>query len=300
MEQAPPQKHLWFTKQELSLIIITIVWGATFLIIHLAMRHSGPLFFVGLRFVSAGVLCAVLFWRKMKDITRNDIIAGAMIGIAIFLGYSLQTAGLQTITATQSAFITAVYVPMVPLLQWIVFKKSPGLSSWIGAALAFIGLMLISGHGAEGLGLSTGVVLTLLGAVAIAGEILLIGFYAAHVDSRRVTVVQLLCAGLLAFAFMPLNGEGIPEFSWIWLSAGLSLAIASALIQFTMNWAQKSVSPTRATIIYAGEPVWAGVFGRIAGERLPVIALLGALFILIGILVAELQPSKWRRKQSKN
>jgi drug/metabolite transporter (DMT)-like permease len=57
-----------------------------------------------------------------------------------------------------------------------------------------------------------------------------------------------------------------------------------------MNWAQRSVSPTRATIIYAGEPLWAGVVGRAAGERLPALAILGAALIVAGTLVSESKP----------
>lgn len=72
----------------------------------------------------------------------------------------------------------------------------------------------------------------------------------------------------------------------------------SAIIQLAMNWAQKSISPTRATLIYAGEPVWAGIVGRLAGEHLSPLALLGGALILIGIVVAELQPSQWRKKKN--
>ena len=59
-----------------------------------------------------------------------------------------------------------------------------------------------------------------------------------------------------------------------------------------MNWAQRSVSPTRATVIYTGEPVWAGIFGRMAGERLPLLAILGGVFIVVGVLVSELKLKK--------
>ncbi|WP_163363461.1 EamA family transporter, partial [Enterobacter cloacae] len=69
----------------------------------------------------------------------------------------------------------------------------------------------------------------------------------------------------------------------------IGLGLASALIQLTMNWAQRSVSPTRATVIYAGEPVWAGIVGRLAGERLPGVALLGGALIVIGVVVSELR-----------
>ncbi|WP_171258656.1 EamA family transporter, partial [Acinetobacter pittii] len=67
------------------------------------------------------------------------------------------------------------------------------------------------------------------------------------------------------------------------------LGLASALIQFVMNWAQRVVDPSRAAIIYAGEPVWAGIIGRIAGERLPLIALLGGALVVLGVLVSELK-----------
>jgi drug/metabolite transporter (DMT)-like permease len=78
------------------------------------------------------------------------------------------------------------------------------------------------------------------------------------------------------------------------LAAGLG--IFSAIIQVTMNWAQRSVSPTRATVIYTGEPVWAGIFGRMAGERLPLLAILGGVFIVIGVLVSELKLKRKRRR----
>lgn len=284
------------TRQELALIGVTFLWGTTFLIIHTAMHSSGPLFFVGFRFVLAGCFASIVFWRSLQKLTIGDLVAGAAIGVAIFVGYGLQTAGLKTITSSQSAFITAVYVPLVPLLQWLVFQKKPGLTSLIGVVLSFIGLLLVSGQGLNGIAFSKGEFVTLVSAFAIAAEIILISLFAGHVDSCCVTVVQLYVAGLLSFAVMPVNGEHIPAFSWGWFLAGLALALMSALIQLTMNWAQKSVSPTRATIIYAGEPVWAGLVGRLAGDRLPPSALLGGVFIVIGILVSELKPKRRAKK----
>ncbi|WP_211264191.1 DMT family transporter [Streptosporangium amethystogenes] len=141
-----------------------------------------------------------------------------------------------------------------------------------------------------GLTLSFGEVVTLVSAVAIAAEILLIGLFAGTVDLGRVTVVQLLVAGSLSLMTMPIAGESVPSFSWIWLVAAIGLGAASCLIQLTMNWAQRSVSPTRATVIYAGEPVWGGVVGRLAGDRLPGLAIAGALLIVVGVLVSELTP----------
>ena len=113
----PDARPAWFSRQELALILITMVWGTTFVVVHAAMRHSGPMFFVGLRFVTAALLGALVFWRAMRGLTRQELLAGSAIGSSIFVGYGLQTYGLQTISSSQSAFITAMYVPLVPLLQ---------------------------------------------------------------------------------------------------------------------------------------------------------------------------------------
>ena len=274
---------------ELALLAVTFVWGATFLIVHTAMSYSGPMFFVGLRFVSAGGIALLIFGRHLRGTTALDLAAGSTIGVAIFFGYALSTVGMQTISSSTSAFITALYVPMVPLLQWVILRKAPGKFALAGVALAFIGLVLVAGPAASGLSAGTGEVVTLLGAVAIAAEITLISAFAGRIDLGRISIIQLLVAGGIAFLAMPITGEQIPEFSWVWLASGLGLGLASCIIQVTMNWAQKSISPTRSTIIYAGEPVWAGVIGRIAGERLPALALVGAALIIASVIISELK-----------
>ncbi|WP_374005358.1 DMT family transporter [Delftia lacustris] len=277
------------SRQELALIAVTMVWGGTFLVVHLAMQHSGPLFFVGLRFVTAGLIGLLVFRKVMAGLTRTELVAGTAIGASIFLGYGLQTFGLQTISSSKSAFLTALYVPIVPLLQWLVMGKPPRLMSWIGIGLAFTGLMLVAGPESGGMELNVGEMATMLSTLAIAAEVLLIGHFAGKVDARRVTTVQLLAAGTMALLAMPVAGESVPDFSWIWLTAAVAMACASILIQLTMNWAQKSLSPTRATVIYASEPVWAGIVGRMAGDRLPGLAILGAALIVGGVLVSELR-----------
>jgi drug/metabolite transporter (DMT)-like permease len=289
------------SRHELALVSITMVWGATFLVVQWAMQHSGALFFVGVRFLIAGAMAALIFRKAMRGLTWREVKAGTAIGTALFLGYALQSHGLKTITSSQSAFITALYVPMVPLLQWLVLHRRPSLMSWIGIGLAFVGLALLAGPDASHLTLSVGEVVTLVGALAIAAEIIMIGGFASGVDSRRVTAVQLLAGGAMSLAAMPLVGEAIPAFHWVWFSCAVGLGLASALIQLTMNWAQKVVPPTRATLIYAGEPVWGGIFGRIAGDRLPPLALLGGALIVAAVIVSEWRPraGMWARLRGK-
>ncbi|BBH45338.1 DMT family transporter [Pseudomonas sp. KU43P] len=283
------------SKAEMVLVFITMLWGGTFLLVHNVMTVSGPMFFVGLRFAAAALFVGLVSARSLSGLTFTELKAGVLIGVTIMLGYGLQTMGLQSISSSQSAFITALYVPFVPLLQWLVLGRRPGLMPSIGICLAFIGLMLLAGPEGGALHFSEGEVVTLVSAVAIAGEIILISRYAGQVDVRRVTVVQLATASLLSFLMIVPTQERLPDFSWLLLLSALGLGAMSAVIQVAMNWAQQSVSPTRATLIYAGEPVWAGIVGRVAGDRLPGVALLGGGLIVAAVVVSEL---KFRRARA--
>jgi len=276
-------------RQELVLVGITVLWGTTFLIVQTALAYCGPLLFVGVRFAVATLMSLVVARRVLGGLTRHEAGAGLTIGLTIFLAYALQTLGLLSITSSQSAFITALYVPIVPLLQW-AFGRRPGWASVAGIGLAFAGLVLLTAPGAGGLALDTGELATIAGAVASAAQIVLISRFAGTVDARRVTVVQLAVTAVLSLALMPVAGEAWPAFSWVWLAAAGGLGVASTFIMLAMNWAQQSISATRATVIYASEPVWAGVVGWLAGDRLPGSAFAGAALVLAGVLVSEWKP----------
>jgi len=266
---------------------VTFIWGGTFLAVQTALTWSGPLFFVGLRFALAALCLALLAGKRLRGLTFVELWAGGWIGLAIALGYGMQTVGLQTIASSKSAFITALYVPLVPILQWLVMGRPPGVLTWFGVACATVGLMLIAGPEAGGFGFSFGELITILSVLAIAAEVVMISRFALCVDAARVTVVQLVMASAFCFAAMGMAGEGLPDWDWRILWFALGLGIASALIQLAMNWAQKSVSATRSTLIYAGEPVWAAIIGRIAGEVLPVTALIGGVFVVVGMVLGE-------------
>lgn len=289
-----------FSKAECVLVVITMIWGGTFLLVQHAMAVSGPMFFVGLRFAAAAIIVGAFSFRSLRGLTLFELKAGCFIGVAIMFGYGLQTIGLQTILSSQSAFITALYVPFVPLLQWLVLGRRPGLMPSIGIMLAFTGLMLLTGPSGASLDFSPGEIATLISAIAIAAEIIMISAFAGQVDVRRVTVVQLATASVLSFLMVVPMGEALPGFSWLLLFSAVGLGLTSAVIQVAMNWAQKSVSPTRATLIYAGEPVWAGVVGRIAGERFPPIAMVGAALIVAAVIVSELKTRGKKAVEAQN
>ncbi|MFF5075744.1 DMT family transporter [Actinoplanes sp. NPDC000266] len=275
-------------RKELALVAVTAVWGGTFLTVQKGLAVAGPWSFVGLRFGVAALALAALAPHALRRLTRRELAVGSVVGVALAGGYGLQTVGLQTIPSSTSAFLTALYVPLVPLGLWAMTRRTPAAGAWAGIGCAFAGLLLLTGATTAGLSLGTGEVVTLLGTVAIAAEILLIGRFAGGVDARRVTVVQLAVCAVICFAVRPVVGEPLPAPSWTLAAIAGGLGVASALIQVTMNWAQRSVSPTRATVIYAGEPVWAALIGRLAGERLTTGALAGGVLIVVAVIVSEL------------
>lgn len=287
---------------QLSLLFMTVIWGGTFIVVQYALNYSTPMFFVGCRFAAAAFFVSLLYWRELRGMTRKDLIAGFMIGAAIAGGYGMQTVGLQSISSSESAFLTALYVPLVPILLWIIFRKAPHIMTWIGVVMAFIGLLLLTGNGLNQLHFNFGQMITIIGSISIALEIIFIGYFSKHVNLARVTVLQLAFASIVSFVSMPFIGElAIPAFSWPLLLIAAGLGGASAFIQLVMNWAQRFVDPTQAAIIYAAEPVWAGIIGRLAGERLPFSALAGGMLVVLAVIVSQIKPrfllNKLRKQQ---
>ncbi|QHI96002.1 EamA family transporter [Aristophania vespae] len=281
------------SRQELALIIVTMFWGGTYYVLHLALQSSGPFFFVAVRFLFAAFFVVLLTGtRCLVGITRKEIINGSLIGLALVTGYLLQLQGLLTISSSRSAFLTALYVPLVPLMQWLFLRKPPHFMSMLGLILAFMGLMFLAGPQGGKISLSHGDILTIIATFAFAIEILLISLYALQADSRRITIVQLVAGGIVAFICMPIAGESAPHLAWGWVLCALAMGLLSAAVQLVMNWAQKSVSATRATVIYSTEPIWGGIIGSLMGEALPSTTIFGAFFIICGVITSELRP-RW-------
>lgn len=286
---------------QLALILITLIWGGSFITVQYGLKFASPMFFVGCRFAAAMLFVSLFSWKDLTAIQLKEIAAGAVIGLVIALGYGTQTIGLQSISSSESAFLTALYVPLVPILLWLFFRKTPQFMTWCGTVLAFLGLVFLTGNGFGAIQLSFGQIITLLGSIAIAMEIILIGFFAGKVNVRRVTVIQLGFASIFAFCMMPLAGESWnPVFSWPLVIILTGLGFASAAIQLVMNWAQRAVDPAQAAIIYSGEPVWAALIGRIAGERLPLLPILGGVLVVLGVIVSEWKPKFLKKNKEVN
>ena len=277
---------------QVVLTLITVLWGASFLVVQTALTWAGAFTVVGLRFGLAGLLFAVVMGTRLRGLTRQDSVAGCLIGISLFLGYSLQTLGLQTIASSKSAFLSALYVPLVPILQLLVWQQVPRVGAALGILVAFTGTVLLTSPSGVDAGIGRGEVLTIVGALAMAAEILLIGFFSKRCAPRRVTFVQLVTVAVLALSSAVAVGEPLPQWHPTFIACLVGLAAATALIQFGMNWAQGFVPATKATLIYAMEPVWAALVGAIAGERLGLWQGAGGALIVLAVVLGELKFSR--------
>jgi drug/metabolite transporter (DMT)-like permease len=270
------------------LIGVTMIWGFTFLVVQHALQWAGPFSFVSLRFGIAGLIALLLSWRELHGLTRRELLTGALVGSVLFGSYSLQTLGLQLIPSSKSAFLTGLYVPLVPLFQLLLFRHRPRLAAWLGIIVAFGGLVLLSdprglqfnfrrrrmadrGRGRHdcagnqpGGPLCRPVPPAPGGGGAIAHRVLAGGTGLATQWRSRAAAAPGIAVSLLG------------------------MGLATAVIQIAMNWAQKTVPATRATVIYAMEPVWAGLLGALAGEQLGLMAISGAALIVASVLISQL------------
>ncbi len=268
------------------LTVATLVWGVSFVITRGAVQNVPPLLFVALRFGTAAVLVAAVTRPRMRRLTRLEASAGSRIALVMFGSYGVQAIAMTLgVTSGRAAFISALYVPIVPLLQWAILKIRPRRATWAGIGLALAGLLLMAGPlGHEQAGGAD--LLMLVSAVSIASEILLIGRYAARVDPRRLAVVECTALALICLAATALTNRTWPKMEATWVLSALGLGLGSAGLQIAANWAQRFVPPAQAALLYTMEPVWAALFGALAGERMGPMAMAGAALILASLAVS--------------
>jgi drug/metabolite transporter (DMT)-like permease len=265
---------------------VTLIWGATFVVVKGALSDASPLPFIAVRFTLAGVLLLLLMGRGQAD--RQALVPGFVLGIFLFAGYLFQTTGLLYTTPSKSAFITGSAVILVPFMQVLHGFRLRGAT--IAGALLGLGgiyfLVLPSGLHA----VNRGDVLTLFCALSFAIHIVLVGSYTRQFSFRHLVPVQILAVGLLAAAALPLK----PDFRLVW-TVGLILALlltatlATGFAFAVQNWAQQFTPPAHTALIFALEPVFAALTSRLViGERFGGKVFLGAALILAGMVVSEI------------
>ena len=273
-----------------SLFLVAIIWGSGFIVNKNALDYMNPLYILVLRFSLASVLLGIIFYKKLLKINTEEIQAGAIIGVFLFLGFFTQTVGLKYTTVSKSAFITASYVVLVPFIFWLISKKRVEIHEILAALLCFIGIGILSLE--KDFSISLGDGLTFLCAIFFAVHIISVGIYSKKHDPIKLIIIQFAMAAILSIIISFIfKVEFLPLTKEMGLSIGY-LVIANTIIAFGIqNIAQKYTSSTHAAIILSLESVFGGLLSLIfLKEPFTIRFLIGCLAILISIITTE---TKW-------
>ncbi|WP_224364285.1 DMT family transporter [Hyalangium versicolor] len=281
-----------------ALVALTVMWGTTFVVVKDALAHADPFSFLAMRFGVGASVLSVLTGRQL--LAPSNLRRGAVLGVFLFLGFALQTVGLTDTTPSRSAFITGMYVLLVPLVMLALFRRVPRASSLLGVVLSAVGLYYLTGAEVGSEGLSRGDLLTFGCSVAYAFHISFTDRYAPKEGVNALVAVQLWVVALLSVACLPLVEVRVawtPAFIGAVLFCGV---FASALALGVQTWGQARSSAVRVAIIYSLEPVFAGVFSVAIGyEKLGVREWVGGLLIILSVLVSELGSVLWDRWRTR-
>jgi drug/metabolite transporter (DMT)-like permease len=282
-------------KAHLLLVLITLVWGSTFVLIKEALKDSSPLVLNAVRMALAAALLAFYYRRKIAVLTRPALAAGLVVGVFLYLGYALQTSGLKLTTPSKSAFLTGTSTVMVPLILVAIWRTQIHLWRVVGIALALVGLFLMTiPAGGEGLAdfakVNLGDVLTVGCAVGFAFQIVFLGRATQRFPFEQIAVLQIATAAVLMALTAPLLEHPRFEPSRTTIAAVLITGILGTAVAFTVQaWAQQFTPATHTALIFNLEPVFAWLTSYIyLKERLGLRAGAGGLLILGGVLVSEL------------
>lgn len=285
-------------RAELALVCIAFIWGTTFVVVKSALSDSSTLVFLAIRFSFASLLLFLVFRSRLAAATpgRASWLGGAMCGALLFVGYALQTAGLRYTSASNSAFLTGLYVVLVPLLASILAKKPARLLEWAACGLALLGTALMTGLGTGTL--NRGDLLTIGCAVAFSAHIVAVAHWSSKLNYEWLTLFQV--AGVAIFSILTFSWMETPFLVWTPRLAGalaVTAALATALSFSLYTWAQRHTTATRAALLFALEPVFAGVVAwGFAGERWSRLTLSGAALILLSIVIVEVRPSPQKQE----
>lgn len=281
-------------RAELTLALISLIWGATFVVVKAALEDASTLVFLAIRFSLASLLLFAVYRGRLSGPApgRSSWAGGAACAVFLFLGYALQTAGLRYTTASKSAFLTGLYVVLVPLFSTVLTRRKVRGAEWAGCALALVGTWAMTGGG--GGALNGGDLLTIGCAVAFSAHIVAVAHWSGRISHEWLTVLQV--AGVAALSLATFWWMETPHVAWTPRLAGAiaaTAALATALSFSLYTWAQRHTTATRAALLFALEPVFAGLVAwAFAAEHWSLTMLGGAALILGGILIVELRPKQ--------
>jgi len=279
---------------ELGLFYSAAVWGSTFFIVKDTLKNIDPIILVGYRFILAAILLGGFCLITRKSLFKN-VKHGFLLGLFLWLLYISQTVGLGITTASNSGFITGLFVAFVPVFSLTVFKRIPSITEFISTIISLSGLWVLTGGLKD---INTGDLLTLIAAMTYAIHILFADKYVKDGDDPCVlSFLQFTFVGaasLITGAIFDLPFS-VFETNTIWLI--LFLALIPTLSAFVIQVvAQKFTEPLRVSLILAFEPVFAALFAWTLGsEQLIFHRAIGGFFIFLGMIISGIPTKTWNK-----
>jgi drug/metabolite transporter (DMT)-like permease len=275
-------------KADLLMILVAVVWGAGFVAQRAGSQYVGYFVFGSARYI-LGVLAVLPFVRRF-DIPKNLIPWTVLTGVVLFTGSALQQAGIKTTTAGNAAFITGLYVVIVPILMAIFTKKPAPLVTWTAAGMAVIGTLFLStgGH----IALASGDALELAGAFIWALHLILVSKFSPKINTMQFALVQFLVAGVLNLVFgLVFERETFSSLPQAWLAVGYAGVISTAIGFTGQVWGQRHAPAVDAALILSLEAVFAALSGYLfLFERFSAIQIFGCALIFAAVLLAQIWP----------
>lgn len=275
-------------RADLALLFITLIWGSSFVIVKKGLGQSSPVLFIVLRFWIASAALLICLPGSLRGMSLRVLRRGLVLAGLLAAGFILQTLGLRVTTPSHSAFITSLFVLMVPLLGFLLFRHRPRPQTIAGVALATAGLGLLTLPQGE-FAIGRGDLLTLLCAVVFALHILFLGRYLQECDFRQLLLLEVVGTAVICLVALPLIETPFlawdPVMLFYLLLTGL---LATALALYVQNSAQRFTTPNRAALVFSMEPFFAALFSYLLlGQTLTGREWIGGVLVLAGILISE-------------
>jgi drug/metabolite transporter (DMT)-like permease len=273
------------------LFLVASAWGATFTLVKNVLTRIPPEPFIVLRFTTAGVVLLIIAIVSRK-LPRSALRPGLILGALVFSGYWLQTRGLMTISPSRSAFLTGLYVVIVPFCDRLLFARRIAARAWLGCVLAAAGTtLLIGGIDARA---GFGDILTITCALAFALHMVLSAKYSTATPVLGLAAVQVIVVGIAAIPpslFVPR-----PHLTPFVIAVILFTAIVTTALAFVLlMWGQSRVTATEAAVILAFEPMAASITSILfEHERVTMGFIAGAVLILAAMVLSQL-PARRRK-----
>lgn len=270
----------------LALVVVTAIWGYTFVPVQKTVAVY-PLFaFLALRFAISTAALVPFAWAPLRRLPREGWAAGLGGGTLIALAYGLQTAGLERTTVTSAGFVTGLYVVFTPLLALVAWRTPVPAPVWLGVVFSLSGLLLLSG--APG-GSWAGNLLVLGNAVAQSLQIVAMERFAPRHDARALTLLQMAVAFVCFVVVAVAAGQvEAPPDAASWYALAVTGVFAGALGYLVATWVQARTTAARAALVFTLEAPFAALFGvLLLNERLGWAGWAGCTVMLAGIVLAE-------------